>query len=230
MLKIIEFLTRRRDMTHDESMKYWTEHHAKLVKKETGGVTAMFYSNNVGKTVDPNIASILYTAPYDGIVAGRVSLEIEEMKQGLSPDSVIIQDEPNFLGCRPVVMICDEIVQKDLHRPYRTKLFMMLTRRHDLKQDAAMRYWKEKHVPLVMQIYGDKLIKFTTNVGKPVRWGPWGEEMPPYDGVAEYWFDLSIENLAKEIREQTAIAQDAQVFTHNIFSMLVEEVIQEDRK
>lgn len=231
MTKLFEFLTRRADMTLDEFGQYWTERHAALVKeKMIGSQGAFTYVNNVGVSADPAIDSVLYSAPYDGIVGGRDNMTLEEFKQlmGSQHNEEILMDEPNFLGCRPTIMICDETVQTNLDRPHLTKWMTMLIRRHDLSHDEAVNYWVNQHAPRVIKTWGDKLVKFTTNVSKPVPWGPWGEEMTPYDGVAEYWFDLPIEELAREMPKQTKLEQDVKRFARGILSMPVREVIQVD--
>ncbi len=55
----------------------------------------------------------------------------------------------------------------------------------------------------------------------PVRWGPWGDEIPTYEGVAEYWFDLTLDELAREVPRQRAFEQDRKRFTRIVLSMPV---------
>jgi hypothetical protein len=79
-----------------------------------------------------------------------------------------------------------------------------------------------------MKAWGDRLVKFTINTPKAVRWGPWGEEMTPYDGVAEYWFDLTADELAREIPKQMELEKDMRRFSRIILSMPVREAVQVD--
>ena len=68
------------------------------------------------------------------------------------------------------------------------KIMLLLNRRSDLSVDEFRRHWHEVHRPLVEQLPG--LRRLVLNDVLP---GPDGAP-PPYDGIAEDWFD-SLEDL-----------------------------------
>jgi EthD domain len=68
------------------------------------------------------------------------------------------------------------------------KLLELWTRRPDMTQEQAVRHWTEVHAPLVKKTFGDKILKYVTNVGLPLDTRGWSrKEAPPYDGIAEFW-------------------------------------------
>jgi uncharacterized protein (TIGR02118 family) len=69
------------------------------------------------------------------------------------------------------------------------KVSAFLTRRPNLTRDQFSEYWKDKHAPLVMS-----LDSFSSSIRRyvqqhPLNEVPGGFPIPPYDGVAELWFD-----------------------------------------
>ncbi len=61
----------------------------------------------------------------------------------------------------------------------KTKVLVLLCKRHDLSWDAFQRYWREQHGPLAVQLPG--LRQYVHNEALE-------EGNPPY-GVAEFYFD-----------------------------------------
>jgi EthD domain len=45
------------------------------------------------------------------------------------------------------------------------KLLELWTRRPDMTHEQAVRHWTEVHAPLVKKTFGDKILKYVTNVG-----------------------------------------------------------------
>jgi uncharacterized protein (TIGR02118 family) len=110
------------------------------------------------------------------------------------------------------------------------KLFELWTRRSDMTHEEAVRHWTEVHAPLVKKTFGEKIIKYVTNVGLPLDTRGWSRnEAPPYDGVAEFWIDMTVEELGQAIRETAHILwPDEQAFIGTYRPMLVEEIVQKD--
>ena len=48
------------------------------------------------------------------------------------------------------------------------KLLELWTRRPDMTHEQAVRHWTEVHAPLVKKTFGDKILKYVTNVGLPL--------------------------------------------------------------
>jgi uncharacterized protein (TIGR02118 family) len=108
------------------------------------------------------------------------------------------------------------------------KLFELWTRRSDMTHEEAIRHWTEVHAPLVKKTFGEKIIKYVTNVGLPLDTRGWSRnEAPPYDGIAEFWIDMTVEELDQAIRETAHILwPDEQAFIGTYRTMLVEEIVQ----
>jgi EthD domain-containing protein len=61
-------------------------------------------------------------------------------------------------------------------------------RRPNVTPEEAVPDRTEVHAPLVKKTFGDKIIKYVTNVGLPLDTPGWSRnEAPPYDGIAEFW-------------------------------------------
>ena len=110
------------------------------------------------------------------------------------------------------------------------KLLELWTRRPDMTHEQAVRHWTEVHAPLVKKTFGDKILKYVTNVGLPLDTRGWSRnEAPPYDGIAEFWIDMTVEELAQAIRDTAHILwPDDQAFIGTYRPMLVEEIVQKD--
>ena len=92
-------------------------------------------------------------------------------------------------------------------------LFELWTRRSDMTHEEAIRHWTEVHAPLVKKTFGDKIIKYVTNVGLPLDTRGWSRnEAPPYDGIAEFWIDMTVEELGQAIRETAHILWPEEAF------------------
>jgi hypothetical protein len=233
MLKLFEFLTRRVDRTHEESMHYWTEHHAALVKRNVkDNPKVLQYFNNVGLPREGSSGDGDTMLPYDGIVGARFDLGVDQFKETLNhqpPHNVIIADEVNFLGCRPALMVVEETIGKDARRPHQSKLMVLLKRNATLSQADAAQQFCGAYADAIAGAWGDALLKFAVNIGVPVQWGPWGVEVPPFDAVAELWFDLPTEEVRNRVLSVPALISPRLNLVGEAHPMLVRQVTQIDR-
>lgn len=229
MLKVLELLTRRQDMTHEQSMVYWTQHHATIVKSSAADdIKTLRYVNNVGLSLGYETEPQFANCPYDGIVAVWQNRSFESLRRIITmPENIFVPDEPNFVRCRPYLMPVNEIVHKDSPNTHRSKLMVLFTRPHNATFDQAMQYWREQHVPRELAVWGDHLLRLTTNVAEPYVWSEWGPEMAAFDGCAEYWFDLPPEAAMAEVRARAPqlLASQKQCMGAT-FQMFINEVIQ----
>ena len=110
------------------------------------------------------------------------------------------------------------------------KLLELWTRRSDMTHDEAVKHWQEVHVPLVIKTLDKYIIKYVTNIGIPLDIRGWSaEEAPPYDGMAEFWLDMDMEEFHRVIAETAHILQpDERKFIGTYRPMLVQEVIQKE--
>ena len=83
------------------------------------------------------------------------------------------------------------------------KALACLRRKPGMSTDEFHRYWKEKHGPLVKSVpeffgYFRKYVQSHTTVDRIPGFPP--QAAPPYDGIAEIWFD-SVEDVGKAFSE-----------------------------
>ncbi len=71
------------------------------------------------------------------------------------------------------------------------KLYRFFTRRPDMTHDQAVETWLGEHVPVALDALGPRLVRYATNVAKPVSWAGEPEEAPPYDGFDEICLDVA---------------------------------------
>ena len=108
------------------------------------------------------------------------------------------------------------------------KIILFWTRRPDMTHDEAVRYWTERHVPVVKQAFGDRLVRYLTNIGLPGNYSGWSPtEAPPYDGVAEFWFDMTRREF-EQVRSAHAatLVPDEEAFVGTYRIMYVDEIVQ----
>jgi EthD domain len=227
VIKVFELLNRRSDMTHTEAMDYWTRNHARLVKNQTSDSGILLrYLNNVG--IPTAFAPGSQSLPYDGAVEALLEVSIEQFCKMLAvEDNAVIADEPNFLSASPLSMVVDPDTIKAFRAPFRVKLLMFWKRRPELSQRQAEKIWLERCAPAEIEYWGDALTGYIANRCQPVKWGRWGEEMPPHDGVAEYYFDIPAEDLTADwAKAIEALGDDAHAFASDIRLLRVEEIVQ----
>ena len=119
------------------------------------------------------------------------------------------------------------------------KLYRFFTRRPELNHDEAVRDWTERHVPIVVEALGDRLVGYATNVAQSVSWFGEPTEAPPYDGFDELWLDVSWGGsrgagaavaMRSEIRAlfdgAPAIAESERQFSGLTLPMVAEEIVQ----
>ncbi len=86
------------------------------------------------------------------------------------------------------------------------KMMFMVHRRPDLDADAFSKYWRETHAPIAKQIPGlRKYIQHHAISGSD-------GSAPPYDGIAEMWYDddAALEQAMATQEGQAAQADAAQ--------------------
>ncbi len=99
------------------------------------------------------------------------------------------------------------------------KVIVLLTRREGMSREEFARYWREQHLPLVAKLPGMR--RLIANYVIPDPNGP----PPPYDGVAEDWFDdLQAHDAALASPQGQAVLADAPNFLDmSRFQLLVVE-------
>lgn len=111
------------------------------------------------------------------------------------------------------------------------KIILFLYRGWNITHDDFAKYWTEKHAPLVKELLGDKLLKYTTNVALKGNYRGWfPDEAPPCDGVAELWLDLEPEGVEEFFSScKEALMEDERYFVDSYTWFFVNEIPQLDR-
>lgn len=100
----------------------------------------------------------------------------------------------------------------------------LLTRRPEMTRDQSMAYWREHHVPLVIETLAPYLVRYTTNVGLPMDFNGWSNECSPYDGIAELWLDLDVNDMLDVVgRAAATLLPDERAFLGSYRVLLADE-------
>jgi uncharacterized protein (TIGR02118 family) len=230
MVKLYRFLTRRLDLTHDEAVHYWTERHAPLVVDALGDNLEK-YVTNVGLPNQLEEGESREAPPWDGIDEMWLNISAEEVKETFGRAAAeLAPSERLFLG-NSQWMLVEEVVQRDdRSRPYQFKILEPLLRRRDRTWDEFADYWLNQHVPLVKKTWGDAIVRYMTNLGlsNPFNWRM-PEEGPPYDGVAEFYFDWTMDEYKQTLATSASILiPDEILFVTNWRLAFVTEIVQKE--
>jgi uncharacterized protein (TIGR02118 family) len=198
VLKLFQFWTRRRDQTHAEAIRHLTEAHGPRVAA-TAPPSIRRYASNVGVATNYSGWTPSEAPAFDAVGELWVDVDVDDvaaMRRAAIGDGVVRTDEEQrFIGTAQL-MVAEQVVHVDRARPHRgVKTMFLLTRRPEMTRDEAMAYWHERHAPLVRDTLGDALVRYATNIGMNADLVGWPDEAPPYDGVAELWLDLSLEEM-----------------------------------
>ena len=230
MIKLFRFLTRRPGMKQGEAVRYWTEKHAPLLVDALGDHLHK-YVTNVGLPNQLEEPEPREAPPWDGIDEMWLSIRPDEVKRTFGEVAATLEaSERMFLG-NSQWMLVEEVMQRTGEgRPYQFKILEPLLRRRDKTWDEFTDYWINSHVPLVKKTWGDAIVTYATNLGlsNPFNWRM-PEEGPPYDGIAEFYFDWTLEEY-KQILVDTAavLIPDEILLVTNWRLAFVKEIVQKD--
>jgi uncharacterized protein (TIGR02118 family) len=101
------------------------------------------------------------------------------------------------------------------------KIIYVITRKSGMSVEEFQRYWRETHGPIAARIPGVR--KYVQCHTLPELYD--GERAPPYDGVAELWFDdLDAFRQASRSPEVAAAVEDERNFIdHSNVALIVTE-------
>lgn len=207
MLKLFQFVTRRPDQTNAEAIERMQGVHAPWVAS-AAGQEVLRYSLNVG--MPSNYSGwVADEAPaFDAVAEWWVDARDVDSLRHATIDAGLVRTEAEreFAGTTQL-MAAEQLLHVDRGRAHQgVKTLFLLTRRPEMTQDQSMAYWHEEHVPLVRDVFGDALVRYATNVGLRADLTGWPDQAPPFDGVAELWLDLTMEEM------QAKVAASAHLF------------------
>lgn len=214
MLKLFELWNRHPDLDGDTALRRSGEH-ASAAAESLGDEVAR-YVTNVGVPTSE-------APPYDAIDEYWLDTTAVDSLPGTANARA---QNRSFVGSRQL-MVAEPIVHVDHARPHRgIKSMFLLTRRPELTRDQSMAYWRERHVPLVIETLGAHLVRYTTNVGLPMDLNGWPDECSPYDGIAELWFDLDLDDMLDVVgRAADMLLPDERAFLGTYRVLLADEQV-----
>ncbi len=181
MVKTITFIKRKPGMSVEDFGQYWREKHARIVTKLPGlrryvqcHTIPSGYRN--GEPAYDGVAEVWFDST-DAMREGSRTAEYRAIRA----------DEPNFIDLTKIgFVITEERVQKDAPaEASMVHLVEFVTRKSRMSVEAFQRHWSDVHGPL-----GAKIPMVRRYVQCHVRPAAYRDgRQPPYDGVAEVWFD-----------------------------------------
>ncbi|MGH2744647.1 MAG: EthD domain-containing protein [Thermoleophilaceae bacterium] len=227
MLKLFQFWTRRQDMTQDAAVRHLVEVHAPRIG-DIAAESIERYASNVALACNYS-GWIADEAPaYDGVGEFWFSGDdVGELKGALLGRAAVRgPGERDFIGTAQL-MVAEQTVQLDRGRRHAgVKTMFLLTRRPEMTRDEAIAYWHDRHAPLVRDTLGDALVRYATNVGVAADLSGWPDEASPYDGVAELWLDLSMDEMLSTVAKAASVLlPDERAFLGTYRWLVVDEVV-----
>ena len=181
MIKVVEVVNRRPDMSVEEFQHYWLQTHGPIVQRIPGLRRYVQSHTRIGgyRNGEPAFDGIaeVWFDDKSALAAMMAGPELAAAKQ----------DEPNFIdSSRLVELVVDDHVVKDGSPPtagIKNVEFVRLS--PELGPVEGHRYWREHHGPIAARIPG-----LQRYVQSHVRPGAYGRPTaPPFDGVAITWWD-----------------------------------------
>lgn len=181
MIKVISLFKRKPEMSVEAFTDHWLNVHAELVR-QVPGIRRYVQSQTIasayrkGEPVYDGMAELWY----DDTAAMRMAAAVPVSRAAF-------EDNRNFLDLNTFVAIhTEEVIQLDGPvNPSMVKLAEFPIRRPTLAPAEFHRYWSEVHGPLAA-----KIPQMRRYVQSHARLSSYRDgRLPPFDGVAEVWFD-----------------------------------------
>lgn len=230
MIRLIFLLRRKSGFSLAEFQKYWREEHGPLVASHAQRIAALRYIQ-VHRVDDPINDAMAKArggmeAPYDGVAelwwdSEEALVDVLSKKTGQDAGAALLEDEQRFIDLPnsplwfaheyPQVNPTPEnIVARE--RSSVVKLYFPLRRRAELTEDAAQRYWRTSHGPLIRSqasaggiLRYQQVHRFECALETQLRESR-GTVVSPYTGHAEVWFDRGIARQGPEAAASNARA------------------------
>jgi uncharacterized protein (TIGR02118 family) len=222
MIRIVFLLRRKPARSLAEFQRYWREEHGPLVASHAQHIGALRYVqvHRVDDVINERMATARggMEAPYDGVAelwweSEEVLLAALATEAGRAAGAALVEDERKFIDLPnsplwfaheyPQVNPTPEnIVARE--RSSLVKLYFPLRRRTELTEEAAQRYWRTSHGPLIRSqaaaagiLRYQQVHRFDSPLEAALR-AERGTAVPPYTGHAEVWFDRGVQRSGPE--------------------------------
>jgi len=186
MIKSFTMLERIYELTRDEFLQYWREEHGPLAAKIVPGFRK-YAQCHPGEVSVPGVQSA-----FDGI-AQMWWDSLESLQSYLNwrqsdGAKTLKQDEEKFIDTSHLTRFYGKehvIAETNIQGDNVIISFTMIKRRSDLNQDEFLKYWREEHGPLVVNI--------VPGFRKYAQCHPVKGRVPgvqsTLDGIAQMWWD-----------------------------------------
>lgn len=222
MIRLIFLLRRKSGLSLSEFQRYWREEHGPLVASHAQRIGALRYVqvHRLDDEINARMASARggMEAPYDGVAelwweSEEALGEVLAKEPGRVAGAALLDDERKFIDLPnsplwfaheyPQVNPTPEnIVARE--RNSIVKLYFPLRRRAELTEDAAQRYWRTSHGPLIRSqasaggiLRYQQVHRFESPLETELRTAR-GTLVPSYTGHAEVWFDRGVQRTGPE--------------------------------
>jgi uncharacterized protein (TIGR02118 family) len=222
MIRLIFLLRRKPELSLAEFQRYWREEHGPLVASHQQRIGALRYIqvHRLDDEINDRMAQARggMEAPYDGVAelwwdSEEALVDVLSKDAGRSAGAELLEDERRFIDLPnsplwfaheyPQVNPTPEnIVARD--RSSIVKLYFPLRRRSELSEEAAQRYWRTSHGPLIRSQAGaggilryQQVHRFDSALENELRTSR-GTVTPCYTGHAEVWFDRGLARTGPE--------------------------------
>lgn len=196
MIKVIELVKKRPDLSIEEFRTYWKGTHGAIVSAIPGLRRYVQSHPLMGGYRNGSL-------PFDGVAEVWFDDKDAMRTMATTPEFAAAKaDEPNFIDPSELIeLVVDEAVIKDNPAPDGALKIMELVNIRTDRDPAEMhRHWEEVHGPIAA-----KIPTVTRYVQSHVRPGAYrGGARPAFDGIASVWFE-SIE-VARSGSESPEIA------------------------
>jgi len=230
MIRIVFLLRRKPALSLEEFQRYWREEHGPLVASHAQHIGALRYVqvHRVEDVINERMATARggMEAPYDGVAelwweSEEVLLAALATEAGQAAGAALVEDERRFIDLPnsplwfaheyPQVNPTPEnIVARE--RSSLVKLYFPLRRRTELTEEAAQRYWRTSHGPLIRSqaaaagiLRYQQVHRFDSPLEAALR-AERGTVVPSYTGHAEVWFDRGVQRSGPEAAASSARA------------------------
>ena len=192
MYKLMRLMKRRKDFSPERFKEYWLTRRAPLERRALGMAPIRRIVANIATG---EVALGGTVPPFDGMLAlfCDTRADLDAVLAGPVP-AMLQEDEANFVDAdaKPVDMLADDVLvcqKSDAESRMKTsgqvKIIRTVFCRSDLTMAQFRDYWLKEHAKLEDRVIRETpMLRIVANFALPQASGK-----PPYDGMAELYFE-----------------------------------------
>ncbi len=230
MIRLIFLLRRKPRLSLAEFQQYWREEHGPLVASHAQRIDTLRYVqvHRVEDASNERMAAARggMEPPYDGVAelwwdSEQAIADALSTQAGATAAAALLEDEHRFIDLpSSPLWLAHEYPQVNptpeniVARPHSSivKLYFPLRARADLTEEAAQRYWRTSHGPLIRSqasaagiLRYQQVHRFESPLEAELR-ASRATSVAPYTGHAEVWFDRGVRRTGPEAEASGARA------------------------